>query len=475
MTPNTSLNRRILAVAALSMGFSLISSAFGFYYVKVFLIIYRIEESWFQFAQTLFLIWNAINDPLFAYFQDSTNFRCSRTRRESVLYAAPFFALSFLVPWFPFGSPETWEPWVTGIYLITTLCFWDTMFTYVGLAYCCLFTEMTQDNSVRLKMIRYSQIASLIGSCSVFVLQFTSNQLENLEAFKATSLVIAVLSCMLMMYCGKHAHTERELLQKSAVQSGKPQVMKYQEYSYFTLIKQILLNRDFLAFVVMNFFQEFNRTFNSNFFSIFADQLIPKDSIPSFVRSVFYGASTTGAKLTVILGAGIVGHYGYFKVIRCCQVVVAVSGLVYFLIGPINHWFLMLFMLLESCLTDATFSLFNLPLSDVADNDVTRYNRRHPVTSMVYGINALVVKPAISLSPMLVVSLLNSYGYNRLKEGNLTKTEVAGLNNTMFSLLCLFPFVIGSIQFCAWSFFTIREKKSLDMTLYVGVVKDEIE
>lgn len=129
---------RMIALTALSVGFSLISSSFGFFYVKVFLNIYKVDENWFQLAQTLFLIWNAVNDPLFAYLQDTTNFRFSRTRRESVLYAAPFFAVSYLVPWFPWVELSSVRHWITGLHLITSLCLWDTMFTYVGLAYCCI-------------------------------------------------------------------------------------------------------------------------------------------------------------------------------------------------------------------------------------------------------------------------------------------------------------------------------------------------
>ncbi|XP_045191817.2 transmembrane protein 180-like [Mercenaria mercenaria] len=474
MAMKASLHTRIVAVAALSMGFSLISSAFSFYYVKVFLNYYQIKESWFQFSQTLFLVWNAINDPLFAYCQDSTNFRCSRTRRESVLYAAPLFALSFIVPWFPWGNPDTLQPWVTGIHLITALCFWDTMYTYVGLAGCCLFTEMTDDNTERLKMVKYNQIGYLLGSSSIFVLQYMSDQLENFQVFQVTSICVAVVSCLLMMYCGKHAHTERELQYENDVQCGKPKIIKSQEYSYFTLTKQILFNRDFLAFVTVNFFQEFHRTFVSNFFAVIADQLIVKGAIPPIVRSLFYGASSTGPKLVVIFGTGIVGRFGYYKVIRYSQIFMIAYGLIYYMTGPINHWCVMFFMLIDSCLADSVFSLFNLPLSDIADNDLARYTRRHPVTSMVYGMNALVVKPAISLSPMLVVSILNSYGYDRLKDGKLGATNVSSLNTAMFNLLCLFPFIIGCVQFCSWSFYTIREKKTIDITLLVGTGEDSL-
>lgn len=43
------------------------------------------------------------------------------------------------------------------------------------------------------------------------------------------------------------------------------------------------------------------------------------------------------------------------------------------------------------------------------------YLYSHPISSTVFGGNALVVKPSQSLCPMLVVSILNHYGYEELK------------------------------------------------------------
>lgn len=50
-------------------GMSLMQTFFMFYYVKVFLNVYKIDQFWFGIAQILFAIWNAINDPLFGYAQ----------------------------------------------------------------------------------------------------------------------------------------------------------------------------------------------------------------------------------------------------------------------------------------------------------------------------------------------------------------------------------------------------------------------
>lgn len=51
------------------LAMSLMQTFFMFYYVKVFLNIYKIDQFWFGIAQILFAIWNAINDPLFGYAQ----------------------------------------------------------------------------------------------------------------------------------------------------------------------------------------------------------------------------------------------------------------------------------------------------------------------------------------------------------------------------------------------------------------------
>lgn len=39
---------------------------------------------------------------------------------------------------------------------------------------------------------------------------------------------------------------------------------------------------------------------------------------------------------------------------------------------------------------------------------------RSPLSSMVFGTNALFTKPAQSLAPMLVVTILNQFGYENL-------------------------------------------------------------
>ena len=59
------------------LGLGLLQTSFNFYYVKVFLNVNHVTESWFRISQLLFLLWNAINDPIFGYLQVSFVQSCS--------------------------------------------------------------------------------------------------------------------------------------------------------------------------------------------------------------------------------------------------------------------------------------------------------------------------------------------------------------------------------------------------------------
>ena len=90
----------------------------------------------------------------------------------------------------------------------------------------------------------------------------------------------------------------------------------------------------------------------------------------------------------------------------------------------------------------------------------------HPLSSMVFGLNALVTKPAISFAPMITVALLSSYGYNSapLTALGVSTTTTAAttevqqtLTNAMFYTTCAVPVAMGLLQLLIWRFYTIRD------------------
>ena len=268
----------------------MLHSAFNFYYVKVFLNLYNVQESWFHFAQVLYMVWNAVNDPLFAVIQDNTSFLLTRTRREGILYTAPIFALSFIVPWIQFGD----SPWAVGLHLIIALFFYDTMYTFIGLLACCLFTELSADNHNRLKLTRYAQVASLIGGQSILFLEYTSGSLQNIHAFQAAAVILASCSCLLMIYTGRHAHTQYDLQKKKETDNETCKADEDTDSeSFFKKVVQVFKERNFIAFIITNFLQGFHMAFWGGFMAILCDYLVSADHVPVGIRSFFFGMSGT--------------------------------------------------------------------------------------------------------------------------------------------------------------------------------------
>lgn len=107
--------------------------------------------------QLVFMLWNAINDPLFGYLQDTSTMRCCSQRRLSILYGAPLYSLTFLLPWFPWRSYYPGD-WLSGLHLMVALCAFDGLLTFVLLAQCALFAEISSNHQNRLRLVQYSQV-----------------------------------------------------------------------------------------------------------------------------------------------------------------------------------------------------------------------------------------------------------------------------------------------------------------------------
>lgn len=295
------LHQQSIAYAAATFAASLMHTVFMTYYVKIYLTRFHVDTWWFNTAQIVFMVWNAVNDPLFGYVQDNCSFCWVKSRRHSILYGAPLFALSFALTWFPWADYSK-PSWISGVQLTFSLCFYDTMYTFVVLAQSALFTEMSNLQEDRIKLVKYSQVASLLGSSAVFFAGITSDNGEIYTNFVLCCCVIAVLAFVSMIYTGRNAFTmydpemvgDSQIRQRIDGSSGDKldtvQLRESSEHSLFTQIIQIFSHRSFVVFVVINLLQIFQRTFLANFAIIICGHLFPGNVMSSTMKSVFYGS-----------------------------------------------------------------------------------------------------------------------------------------------------------------------------------------
>ncbi|CAG11415.1 unnamed protein product [Tetraodon nigroviridis] len=414
--------------------------------------------------QLVFMLWNAINDPLFGYLQDTSTMRCCSQRRLSILYGAPLYSLTFLLPWFPWRSYYPGD-WLSGLHLMVALCAFDGLLTFVLLAQCALFAEISSNHQNRLRLVQYSQVASLVGSSSILFCGVLSRNMEDFAAFQAFSVLVAVLSCGCMLYTGFYGQSRydnRGCVQEGACVAEPPSPVSFAALR--TLMWQILTNRDFQLFVIMNFFQVFMLAFLSNFTMIFTEHLIPADVLPPLAKSIMYGAGFICPQLLVLSSQGLLHSLGYYRIILYTFYLEAGLAALVLVLGPQHYYLLAFFLTVTMVLIQASFSLFGLPLADIIDTDLLTYRRSSPLSSMVFGTNALFTKPGQSLAPMMVLSILNQFGYEHLKDAGKSAAggELEVLHSVMFYLVCLVPMCVAAMQALVWRLYSIRNSHTAE-------------
>lgn len=161
------------------------------------------------------------------------------------------------------------------------------------------------------------QVASLIGSSSILFCGVLSENMEDFAAFQAFSVLVAVLSCGCMLYTGFYSQSRYD--SKGCSLDGVCVADQTSPVSFAmlrTLMWQILTNRDFQLFVIMNFFQVFMLAFLSNFTMIFTEHLIPADVLPPLAKSVMYGAGFICPQVP----SAPAGNHPAIHSLLCCSV-----------------------------------------------------------------------------------------------------------------------------------------------------------
>ncbi|XP_065832470.1 transmembrane protein 180-like isoform X2 [Oscarella lobularis] len=382
-----SIYRSALSYSATTLAAQLMHTVFNFYYVKVFLNHYKISDSWFYFAHTTYMLWNAVNDPVFGWLQDNSKLPCVRRRHLAILYGAPVFVLSFLLPWFSWGNDQS-PPWVTGLHLIVSLWLYDAMFTYVLLAQCALFTEISYDNNDRHTVLKFNQIGSIIGSTSVFWCELISHNLQYMARFQICCVVIACLSLTFFTYTGSmiRAATSSDLSDKGDELSSNS------SGSIFKLVFDLLRQRNFVCFVAINFFQIFHNTFGSNFFSIFSASLLSDGSVSSIARTFLSGSAFAVPQLLVLLTSPLLSTLGSYYLILYSFYFKLLMALGMYVAGPSYTWLLAAYFLLDRSIPEAVFSLFMMPLSHIIDEDKRLHKRSQPISSTVNFVHLWIRK-----------------------------------------------------------------------------------
>lgn len=286
-----------LALFCGQLALSLMQTAFMFYYVKVFLNVFHVNEYWFNVAQVLFMIWNAINDPLFGYIQVNRIKAVSTTKTPRNFLGRQWYVdegpledlhlrrtvhgglVSFaVVPMAQLSDIASVRGRLASncrsiplrrILQVVAQSGYSAhaAFSCVGVAWGALFTESTRDHRRRVNALKYSQLAILLSVNVIVIAEKTSHSLDvcsrapgkhrlrfqNFQAFQILCVVIALLSFVCFYATGQLSQTnvsEEKLLHEEASESTAPggRISRI-----LSLTRELLTAKDFQRIVIANF------------------------------------------------------------------------------------------------------------------------------------------------------------------------------------------------------------------------------
>ncbi|MCI3927017.1 MFS transporter [Paenibacillus sp. TRM 82003] len=220
-------------------------------------------------ARTIFLVWDAVNQPLFGYWSDRTNTKYGR-RRPWIVGSIPLFMLSFIMVFtVPGGLSEgglfTW--------FLVGLIFYEAVATVLWINYGALFPELFRDNNIRSKASAVQQGWQIVG---ILIGSAVTPILFEALGFSMMSIVYALAFAVFMLLCVAFVREDEE--------ARKPEPMKFVE-----AFKETLRNSTFWLFNLANSFAQTVNGLLSSMIPFYAKYVlrIPEAQVSILLASIF--------------------------------------------------------------------------------------------------------------------------------------------------------------------------------------------
>jgi GPH family glycoside/pentoside/hexuronide:cation symporter len=423
-------SRNLLGYALGAIPNGLLVFIFGLKYIQLFFDKLHLNPTLFIIGQSIYLVVNALNDPLLGQMSDRTNSKKWGSKRTIYIkYGAPLWGLTFMLVWFPWSFDNQI---IIFLHFIISVCLFDTMLTLVVLVWMALLPEMTSDLDERNKGNLYAMILGAIFVLPMFIIVGAMDPTSS--EFVGLMFIVAIFSTILLIIT-------------SFLCQEKPEFQKDEGLPLTKAVKETLKQKPFLIYMGYIFCDAFLGSIGLSYLFIYLLVLGEGGLLYYFVIFFFigYGSNILCMKLRPKWGMRkIMLRFGVFKVI--------LTFIFFIFIVFINDSILVVIALAVLTLLGG-YSIFNTPILYLSiDQDELKNGSRRE--GMFLGMDALIHKPSQSIGPIVATIVLGIFGY--LQDSPVQPdSAILGIKILMF----LVPAIVSAIGLTFIYFYPLHGEK----------------
>jgi GPH family glycoside/pentoside/hexuronide:cation symporter len=360
-------------------------------------------------AWMLFMIWNVVNDPLASYIIDNTRTKIGR-RVPYIRWGSFIYGACFIFCWFPIASVGD----DVGLFwnFFAALFLLDTCFTFVGCCFYSLPNEIAVTAKERASLTVYNVIASFIntGIGLLLPIMLLTGQVGIHPLFRPIMVGMGILSAGLLF-----------LSSFFIKENMFAQMQPYEPF--FKGIGLTFKNKPFWWFEISSFSFSFIVPLIMTGILYYIDYVI---ELTSYTSYTFIGTLFFGIILGLVFGVWTVKKLKPKKTLILVEILLAVAFLALFFVGRYVLIAAIPFLLVGIGFTGGNVAVA-VVTGDCIDNDELITGKRRE--AIYGGVNALVVKPPLSIANWLFLFLIQAFGFRSPIE-NVSTGELFQFNQS---------------------------------------------
>jgi GPH family glycoside/pentoside/hexuronide:cation symporter len=410
------------------LGSSYVIFIFFFYEVEVGLSVVLVGLAFIIFA-----IWNAINDPLVAYFTDKP-FKWTRKwgmRFPWIMIGVfPMLLCYFLI----FTPPTTSDHLIIFLYMVITLCLFDLFFSLYGVHFYGSFTMQFRSDEERRKVSVFTNIIPGLGVFAVSIIPPLFIKFGDIASYALAMLFIVLILaiCAIIVVPGIRESDELKEIYIRGYESTE-------KLSFYKTARIAFKHRSFVALIISILFGEiaFTLLLASELY-YFKDVL----GLPYSYTIFSLLASHIGFIISIPFWFLVAKKIGHAQTYTLGLLIAAITPLLLLWIMTIEGY--VIFSFINGFGFGAFFFMMYIIFADINDEIALTVGKRLEAT--LAGIRTVTFRIAIVFQAIIMVLVHIATGYNP-NRSTQTPLAIWGIRVHMALIPSIFTFIAFLITF----------------------------